>query len=99
MQSRYATPYPTSLRFVKRCADASGYVELHRRRLRITLVESAPLYHLIDVLIHEFAHARSHPHARVPRQDHGPEWGLAMAEIYAELYDGDGWRQSCEVKW
>ena len=99
MQSRYQTPYPTVLRFVRDMPDVSGYVEKKRNKLVITLVKSCPLYHLIDVLCHEYAHCVDYPHARVERPDHGPSWGLAMAQIYADLYDGYGWRESCEVKW
>jgi|TARA_R100001530_G_scaffold59805_2_gene43278 predicted SprT family Zn-dependent metalloprotease len=99
MQSRYATPHPTTLRFVRQCADAHGYVEMYRRKLRITLVQTAPFYHLVMILIHEYAHCMAWGHHKVPKPDHGAEWSLAMGEIYRELYEGDGWRQSCEVKW
>ena len=99
MQSRFATPHPTTLRFVQKCADATGYVELHRRKLRITLVQTAPLYHLQMILCHEYAHCMAWGHHNVPAPDHGPAWGLVMATIYRELFEEDGWRQSCEVKW
>jgi predicted SprT family Zn-dependent metalloprotease len=51
------------------------------------------------ILIHEYAHCMAWGHHKVPKPDHGAEWSLAMGEIYRELYEGDGWRQSCEVKW
>lgn len=100
-QSRFPTPHPTSLRFVReaQCPDASGYVELHRRKLRITLLQTAPLYHMQEILFHELAHAISWGHHKMPTPDHSPEWGIALASVYRAFYDENGWRESHECRW
>ena len=103
MRSRYTTPFPTVLRFVSdRNSDkSSGYVDLCRRKLRISLLQTCTHHHLIDVLIHEYAHAMTWGYKRVERDkpEHPPEWGIAMATIYEDFYEKSGWKESNECKW
>ena len=64
-------------------------------------MESCPLYHLIDVLLHEYAHAISWPYQRLNEstQDHSAQWGIALSTVYSAFYEGEGERESNECKW
>jgi hypothetical protein len=101
MVVKYPTPRPTVLRFVSErdADDCYGYVEPHKGKLRISILRTLPLMHMQWVVIHEFCHARTWGHQRVPRPEHSPEWGVSMAEIYRDFFDGEGWRESCNVTW
>jgi hypothetical protein len=55
--------------------------------------EDPKISRVIDTVVHEWAHFRVTKHANVERLnlhfDHGPEWGLAYAEIYSDFFDHD----------
>ena len=101
MQSRFRTPHPTVLRFVSPEASEGslGFVELHRGKLRISLLKTCTHQHLQDLLIHEYSHAMDWSHHRAPRPDHGPHFGVCYSEVYRAYIDEGGWKESYECKW
>jgi hypothetical protein len=107
----WPTPYPVVIRWVDEIKEKDetmpgGYSWSYGDTERVgkKLVIRMSRKHLrdyslaIDILIHEYAHARDTKHVRLENQldrpHHGPEWGLYFAEMYSSFRDGSGWEDS-----
>ncbi len=94
LREHHPTPYPTQVyleripgRGVRR---TDGITLLDERKLRIILDNRLTWAEMIEVLIHEWAHAMDWRHARMENRrdaDHSESWGLYYARIYRDVHD------------
>lgn len=64
--------------------------------IRIRIDSTLPWCVSVHYLFHEWAHAMTWPLVRVEDHvdAHSAEWGVALATIFRDFYDGDGWLES-----
>jgi len=91
LESKYITPFPVKLRFTKVCmTHEKGCTYRHGKKLNIVINLRLNMYHAVETLIHEYAHARTWRHERIEKIEkihHGPDWGVSYAELWQDFYD------------
>lgn len=74
--------YPIKIRRVKLSSKFDGLCEFKGDHFLIKISKNLESEHMIDVLIHEVAHAMSWG---MDKDIHGPSWGLAYSKIYRKF--------------
>lgn len=87
LQAVFPTPYPTVLQFTSKLGRNSGtcgeVVRKKKTMLMIQIASDLPRTSALDCLFHEFAHAMTwRVYDDDDNTDHGPRWGICMADIY-----------------
>jgi hypothetical protein len=104
----FPTPYPTTVRCVKKIAalpgaspmhrqtgdDGSCWVEYQKIIIRIAVRKGIHRPALIDTLIHEWAHAVLMKEESDKIGRHDDAWGVVYARIYHRYVDDGGFRAS-----
>ena len=98
--AKFPPPYPVRIKVCQMPRQRElgvprrtfGDVTLEDRRFTVRLEIRWPLSVIIDTLIHELAHIRSWPFAKLwrDRPAHSSEFGIAYAAIYRFVVDGEG---------
>jgi len=98
--ARFPPPYPVQIKVCRMPLQRDlgvprrtfGDVTLEDRKFTVRLEIRWPLSVIIDTLIHELAHIRSWPFAKLwrDRPAHSSEFGIAYAAIYRFVVDGEG---------
>ncbi len=90
LRKEWRTPHPVRVALTTGLPpQVKGTCTRNGRTLHIHLNSRFPLYVLQEVLLHEWAHAITWPHARLERHQpmHPDEWALAYGRLYRWWYD------------
>jgi hypothetical protein len=107
LRAHFATPYPVKVLYMKKDiidihdqCKMDGATHLLNNELIIELDIRVPERFVIDMMIHEWAHAMDWRTTRLEKTReeqklvHPPEWGVALAAIYTEYYDNKGYEDA-----
>jgi hypothetical protein len=100
LNDKFPPPRPTLVKLfdLKRgkrdCPDAITFRK--GRRIFILIHSKLSGGESVLCLIEEWAHARTWGLVQSEKvaKDHGPEWGIAHAEIKSAYFDENGWKES-----
>jgi hypothetical protein len=92
LKTKLPAAYPVSVRRVSLTAKLDGRCWKHGKQFHIQISKNLDEAKAIDVLIHEWAHARAWNHRLDMAVDdeafnklaHDAVWGVAYAEVYSE---------------
>lgn len=92
LKDKLPAAYPVSVRRVPLTVKLDGRCWKHGKKFHIQISKNLDESRAIDVLIHEWAHARAWNHRldnakndeEFNKLSHDAVWGVAYAEVYAE---------------
>jgi Zn-dependent peptidase ImmA (M78 family) len=91
---KYVTPFPTTLIILGKTIDKKvlGTTSKSKRRIYIAIDGTMEQSRAIETLAHEYAHAMTWTYQSIEdvRPHHCPEWGLAYARVYHDLWEDGG---------
>jgi len=104
----FPTPYPTTVRCVKKIAAPPGVKGVERRIgcqgetyqdgrkiiIRIAVRRGIPRMSTVDTLLHEWAHALLADQEQEAIGGHDVAWGKAFGKIYHRYIDDGGYKAS-----